>query len=401
MATANVLSLSRSPDGHRGKLHYLFQQMKHFGLNVLGLQECRSDEGHTTSSSTLRFMSGHKQGQEGVEIWINLDQPIATTDKGVPHYLAAQHCQVVWKDSRRLLLRVTSTFFDGWFFAAHAPHSGRPRDERESWWTETAEILTDHGATCNCFWLIAANAEPGRADGSTVYCQGLRTSTNTIFFRECLTKHDMCLPSTSHVHSGQRDTWTRPDGTATSCIDYVAIPRAWRDYCTKSEVLSDFDLATTRCDHQAVGLELSWWQTCAITAQPKPIPAVAWHLNDTQQAVREAMHKIQIPEWNTDVETQEKDFSTQVADILRRQQRSAAKPKKCYINEEIWEKRRQMIANQKSLKQVRQRIGREAIWLTFNAWKTRKSSPFNYEHFLYGTSLRCDAFLLLAQYRTK
>ena len=401
MATANVLSLSRSPDGHRGKLHYLFQQMKHFGLNVLGLQECRSDEGHTTSSSILRFMSGHKQGQEGVEIWINLDQPIATTDKGVPHYLAAQHCQVVWKDSRRLLLRVTSTFFDGWFFAAHAPHSGRPRDERESWWTETAEILTDHGATCNCFWLIDANAEPGRADGSTVYCQGLRTSTNTIFFRECLTKHDMCLPSTSHVHSGQRDTWTRPDGTATSCIDYVAIPRAWRDYCTKSEVLSDFDLATTRCDHQAVGLEVSWWQTCAITAQPKPIPAVAWHLNDTQQAVREAMHKIQIPEWNTDVETQEKDFSTQVADILRRQQRSAAKPKKCYINEEIWEKRRQMIANQKSLKQVRQRIGREAIWLTFNAWKTRKSSPFNYEHFLYGTSLRCDAFLLLAQYRTK
>jgi hypothetical protein len=210
----------------------------------------------------------------------------------------------------------------------------------------------------------------------------------------------MCLPSTSHIHCGNRDTWTRPDGTATSCIDYVVIPRAWREYCTRSEVISDFDLATTRCDHQAVGLELSWWQTCAITTQPKPTPAVAWHLKDTQQAVRHAMHRIQVPEWKTDVETQENDFSTQVADILQSQQRRAVKPKKCYINEEIWEKRRQMIAHQKRLKQVRQRIGREAIWLVFNAWKTRKPSPLSFEHFQYGTSLRCDAFLLLAQYRT-
>ena len=85
---------------NRGKLHYLFAQMKRFGLNVIGLQECRSDEGHTTSNNILRYMSGHRQGQEGVEIWINLDQPIATTEEGKPCYLAAHHCLVTWKDPR-------------------------------------------------------------------------------------------------------------------------------------------------------------------------------------------------------------------------------------------------------------------------------------------------------------
>ena len=37
LASANVLSLSRGPERCRGKLHYLFEQMKHFGLNILGL----------------------------------------------------------------------------------------------------------------------------------------------------------------------------------------------------------------------------------------------------------------------------------------------------------------------------------------------------------------------------
>ena len=98
IATGNVLSLSRGPDGHGGKLHYLFEQMKHFRLNILGLQECRSDERHSTSHKILRYMSGHHKGQGGVELWINLEQPIAHDAKGNPLFLAAHHLQVVLRD---------------------------------------------------------------------------------------------------------------------------------------------------------------------------------------------------------------------------------------------------------------------------------------------------------------
>lgn len=401
IATANVLSLSKHPEGQRGKLHYLFAQMKHFGLNVIGLQECRSEEGHTTSNNVLRYMSGHRQGQEGVEIWINLDQPIAVNDQGKPCYLAAHHCQILWKDPRRLLLRVVSPFFDGWFFVAHAPHSGKPRDEREDWWKETTEILTETGAIGNCFWLIDANAEPGPADGATVFCKGLRTSASTILFRDCLSKLNMCLPSTSHIHIGDRDTWTRPDGSASFCIDHIAVPQEWKEFCTRSEVLCDLDLANSRCDHQAVGLELSWWQNSMIMPTLKSSPRIAWHETTTKDEVKRAMDKISVPAWNTDVETQEQHLSSEIAEILGGRQRESRKPKKCYIDEDIWESRRLMIHSQKRLKQLRQRLGREALWQVFNAWKTKRVSPLATEHFQYGTTLRCDTLLLLSKLRAQ
>ena len=399
IATANVLSLSRSPEGQRGKLHYLFEQMKHFGLNIMGLQECRSDEGHTKSNNILRYMSGQRQGQEGVEVWINLDQPIAHTEAGKPCFLAAQHCQIAYKDPRRLLLRITSPFLDGWFFVAHAPHSGRPREEQETWWTETAEILSGNGATKNCFWMLDANAEPGPGDDLTVFCKGLRTSTNTIYFRECLQQLGMCLPSTSSVHRGCRDTWTRPDGDATFCIDYVAVSQEWKMHCTWSEVLSDFDLATTRCDHQAVGLELRWCQLCESRPKQKPNHTVSWHQESTQRQVRAHMKKVQVPDWTTDVETQEASLSTQIDSILSSQRSGKNKPKKCYIDEEIWEARNLMLSLQKRLKQVRNRIGRESLWIVFNAWRTSSQPRLIHEHFHYGTTLRCDALLLLAKFR--
>ena len=399
LASANVLSLSRNPEGHRGKLHYLFEQMKQFGLNIMGLQECRSDEGHATSNNILRYMSGHQRGHEGVEIWINLDQPIAVTETGQPCFLTAQHCQVVAKDSRRLLLRIKSPFFDGWIFAAHAPHSGKPRDEREDWWNQTTDLLLAHGAQDSCFWLIDANAEPGTADDLTVFCRGLRTSANTIFFRDCLSKLNMCLPSTSSIHQGSRDTWTRPDGAATFCIDYIAVPHNWKEQCTTSMVMEDFDLATARSDHQAVGLELRWWKQCVMPPVQKSVPPVAWQDETTRQKIRAAMQHIEIPEWATDVEGQEHHFSSQVADILRDQSRRPVQPKKCYIDATIWAARKQMLATQKRLKSARQRLGREAVWQAFRAWKTMNPPPSAPEHFLYGTTLRCDALLLIAQLR--
>lgn len=132
----------------------------------------------------------------------------------------------------------------------------------------------------HCFWLIDANAEPGHADDEAVYGKGLRTSANTIFFRECLKTCAMCLPSTSNVHAGHRNTWTKPDGEESFCIDYVAIPRTWISCCTWSQVLDDFDLATTREDHKAVRLELQWWQ-------PKRMPHVEWSSSAIQQSEQE------------------------------------------------------------------------------------------------------------------
>jgi hypothetical protein len=58
-----------------------------------------------------------------------------------------------------------------------------------------------------------------------------------------------------------------------------------------------------------------------------------------------------------------------------------------------------MLSLQKRLKLVRQRLGRESLWLAFTAWKTRREPQLLSETFQYGTTLRCDALLLIAKFR--
>ena len=192
LASANVLSISRNPDGHAGKLHYLFAQMKDFGINILGIQEGRAEEGRTSSNHILRLMAGHEGHQCGVELWVSLDQPYGVDNKGNEVYFKEHHFQVVYKDARRFLVNVQAEGLQCFIFVAHAPHSGRPRDERESWWEFTTELLCRHTHAQSCIWLMDANAEPGTADGEVVCKKGLRTSANTIFMREALQKLRAC-----------------------------------------------------------------------------------------------------------------------------------------------------------------------------------------------------------------
>ena len=399
-ATANVLSLSRGPDGHSGKLHYLFDQMHFFRLNVLGLQECRSDEGFTTSHSILRFMSGQRQGQGGVELWINLKQPIAHDPQGQPVHFHEHHFQVVFKDHRRLLVKVESKVLDGWFFVAHAPHSGRPRDEREDWWQQTSQILAEHTTHEACVWMIDANAEPGNADDSTVFSRGLRTSANTILFRDCLQQHELCLPSTSSIHQGSRDTWTKPDGGDTFCIDYVAVPTSWKDFCTWSQVLHEFDLATTREDHKAVGLEITWWQHQVLPPARTKRTKLTNLLQLDFQKLRDTIQEFEVSPWSADVEKQERTFRQQLHSCLQQQcELPISQPKKSYINPEIWQMRQKLLKWQKKLKQVRKSLKFETLWTVWKAWRKADPSTTGAEQFNYGTSLRCDSVLIMAHFR--
>ena len=60
-----------------------------------------------------------------------------------------------------------------------------------------------------------------------------------------------------------------------------------------------------------------------------------------------------------------------------------------------------MLSSQKSLKRARHRLGRESLWLTFNAWKTQSEPSSLCETFQYGTTLRCGALRLLAKLRAQ
>jgi hypothetical protein len=123
IATGNVQSLGLGTQGFTGKLQYLRTQFAALKLNFIGLQETRSPEGLAHKYGILRLSSGSDNGQAGVELWCNLQQPIATaTQKQV--FLQRQHFLVVHRDPRRLLVRIQHPLWEAWILVAYAPHSG-------------------------------------------------------------------------------------------------------------------------------------------------------------------------------------------------------------------------------------------------------------------------------------
>ena len=406
LATANVQSLYKSPDGHGGKLHYLQTQMKFYQLNCMAIQEARTEEGVRIANNILCFASGHCKGQHGMEIWFDMDQPIGWQwhkNKYIEHKLSRSALCVVHGDPRRLLVRCDHPLLDCWFFAAHGPHSGRPLQERAAWWEETNSMLREHCDEAPMIWLLDANAAPGEADGHIVHQHGFRTSGNTAFLREALFERDLCLPATTQCHVGDNATWTTPDGRSQHCIDHIAVPSTWLQRCTHSQVLSDFDLAQSNDDHSVVTLQLQW---AAQILQPQQVKKkrMNQHIDYRDPNIKINLRCYQPEPWNADVEQQSDKLIHHLHQTMKQVQTTQpAVAKKLYVTPEVWQHRLLKLQHRQTNKQLRRRLAREALHLAFKIWTKQITHDLYDEIFNYGTSLRCSqvrSYMGFCKYRT-
>ena len=156
------------------------------------------------------------------------------------------------QDPRRLLVRCDA---EPWVLLAitfHAPHSGYRSIEREAWWAETMEILQHSYDDDPLFILADANAEPGEYDGETVQSvdsQPLRIHLH--FVRCCNPMACTCQLQAPPIEAQMH--WSHCNGLSQHCLDHIAIPLAWQQRCTHSEVLEAFDMATAHDDHKMAG----------------------------------------------------------------------------------------------------------------------------------------------------
>ena len=148
MATANVLSLAKGPTGHGGKTDYVRQQFIAHRLNLMGLQETRTEAGSSCTQDVLRLASGCQQGQYGIELWLNLAQPIAYKGK-TPVYIRKGQCQVLRADPRYMIVKIQTPGHECLVAVLHAPQSGRPHAEREQWWNNVTDEI--HNTRDNLF----------------------------------------------------------------------------------------------------------------------------------------------------------------------------------------------------------------------------------------------------------
>lgn len=351
MATANVQSLYKGPDGHAGKLHFLQARMRAHNLNIMAIQEARSDPGMSANEDILRLCNGHNKGQGGIEIWIDLRIPFAYDDKRKPRRFHKSHFQVVAADARRMIVRCSTGGWAFWIAALHAPHSGYCNEDRTTWWKDTQDLLCRHVDAEPLFALADANAAPGECDGVIVLNEGFHTSANTGAFRDLLAAQELCLPATGAAHIGDHHTWTSVDGTKQHCIDHIGIPQAWLHRCTHSQVLHDFDLANINDDHHDVALQMQW--TCWITEDSEVLPCRGLQRHEdfvNTAELHDQILKIRPEEWTTDVEVQNDNLTSHLHRVLL----NAKKPgimmaKKPYITEEIWSLRDEKLKVQKKM----------------------------------------------------
>ena len=398
LCSANVRSLYTKPHGHAGKIAFLRQQMKYLQLNVVGIQEARSKAGLSAAEQILRIAGGDQQGQLGVELWINLDQPYAYAGRQ-PIFFQKADFVVVEANPRMLLVLHDHHGHRFWFLVAHGPQSGRPQEEREDWWMHLSASLFQHVQSDKIFILIHANAATGPKDDRHVFQHDDRISVNTKLFTEFLHTADLAVPSTGERHAGPHHTWINPIDEEQYRLDYVLIRTDMMEECVHSQTVPEFDLGNYG-DHVAVAIQMQWETACTSSTRShgpgNKGPAVQRSAVTHQTMHAALMEYIPLP-WSTDIETQVQHMNTFMHSSLRRRcSRKSATPKKCCLSGEVWNLRSQRLRTKKKLVETQQHLRFELLYTVFLRWKdkSKMSDQFMSQ---YQATLLCGKLRIVAQ----
>ncbi|CAL1135276.1 unnamed protein product [Cladocopium goreaui] len=390
-ATANVLSMSSRPHGHAGKVHYLREQLVSHGLNFAGFQETRGQAGASLVDHVFRLCAGSKGGQHGVELWCNLKQPYCQV-QGKSQFFCKNDFVVLHADPQRLLVKVDAKWITLWVFVLHAPHSGLPTHQREAWWNDTISLLTDFNVPADQLFVCAdANAAPGASDGRHVFQEGFATTSSTTFLRNFLVTFELCLPATSSIHEGPRETWMQPNGLMAHQIDFVMVPTRLAASCTFSSLLENFDLANQAEDHTATAVELRWSQ---ISSRPLKATTFSTKPSFAREEINKSnlkvgMRALSTSTWTCDVETHTGHMNNQLHFLLHRACAiTKGAPKRPYVSDAAWALRRLKLQHRKELKTARALLHRETLARIFAAWRAPSAQLLEMS-FVFGSSLRC------------
>ena len=392
--SCNVASLYGGDNGCGGKVQLLRDQMIAFNFNFLGLQETRCPEICSTVGNVYRLGGGADRGHWGVELWLNLSQPIGYVDDS-PIYLTKKDVQVMHRSPRLLIVKLDCPAWHACLVVGHAPQSGQPEADRVSWWQSFTEQLQRLDDGSPIFTMLDANAAPGEFDGRVVGSTKFGTSKSTPLFRQFLESFDLCLPCTFECHQGTHTTWRAPHGASEHCIDYVTIPAVYKEHCLLSTVVEDFDLHNGDGDHSLVALQLAWSATSIATTTSSAFHAkTSFDRNKIKrETIVQGVASVATPAWHTDVHTHFQSYNQALHDCLSTHCPTSRRgPKKSFITSEIWELRNQKLACKRQLSEVGRRWKQETLRAFFGAWTA--SSPDHVErnveqHQHYFATLHC------------
>ena len=401
-------TLSVGKDGFGGKLQYLQAQFHLEHINLIGLQETRTDAGmFGRGKDYLRIASGADGGNLGMETWVSLAQPFGD-HRGRSYYVKPSQIVIVHGDPRRLLLVIHFGPFKLGVYNLHAPHAGHPEDVRAAWWEETAQILQLHYDQMDELFVLGDfNAKSGPCDQHVVFEHDDAESNSTPFMIDFLKRFNLCLPSTSLLHDGDHATWTTPDGQHTQRIDYIAVPVERLTACTYSTILRHVDLGHEG-DHSVVGLDMAWERSGRGFYRRNSGKKHQYDRSSIKnnKAIETALRHARPAVWTTDIETQIAELNTTIHDTLTQHcPKPHEEAKKPFLTSDIMDLRSRKNQIKRNLGEAWRLHHRTILYRIFTSWKGAGESqgglqdPHDVQHAVSTVRLTAAAYSTTKQIR--
>ena len=300
--------------GCPGRAAAMRRQVRERGILLMGVQEARTPEGARAVDGFLVISTGPCGQNLGCELWIDLEAVYARVGNA-EFTVPPKDCVVVHSDPRLLLVRITAPRLRCTAVVAHAPHSGRPLEERRTWWKALARALQPHP---DLLLMIDANGRLGtvvsEAVGPGGYAQD--EDSNGSLFHHALQQLQLFAPATFCDFNRTDYTWISEPG-ALHRIDYVAVPRDWTAATPGESEPFLPDAAGNESDHIPVLVRLRAvqgrqtapcrWRSCRVD---KAKLADATRV----QAFKDELAAISLDAWDTPVDEHERRLTAAVKD---------------------------------------------------------------------------------------
>ena len=313
-----------------------------------------------------------KEGQGGCQLWISTEHHILHKEgKRIP--MSPRDFTVFHSDPHLMIV-----FFHGLgcrliFVVGHAPHS--LSDSQTAWWQNFDRLLRSLPANTPKILLMDANCRMNGFDD--LFCgtygppvpQGHSDSSECL--HQLLVDLDLFLPQTfPDQHRGCHFTWTL--GAAKARLDYVALPRSWKDSSLATWVEKDIRSGASEQDHSMV--------ICQIRT---PLKADQFYLPHVAKFDREAMKttegrkKCQLIFDNAPVLAHTLD-PTLHCHLLEEHLRSAMKTyfpfnrrckKKSYISDETYQHVLKLRCHRRELRHLNLQFSRQLLFGIFHLWR--------------------------------
>ena len=315
IASYNVSSIREA-----GRAAALREQAEFQGINVLGLQETRTELTDPCDSNYIRIIAGATSGVGGSELWLLRTQPFAWS-QSAKYYFERHKAQVVHADSQLLL----TTYHDGplqlLFCVAHAPHSGQNHKVIENWWHQLATLIHRYLRHNHLILMIDANADPQLQSEGVGELQAIKRDKERpgdTCFGNFLAQFSLLLPATFAEWHEDRDviTWCSNDGRYQARNDFIAIPLTWRDFSLWSGPCAGLDSGTAGLDHTAVCIDVQGRCQLQKYTPMRPKFDRTAILHATDEDIEECFKDMPEVPWHTDVTTHAANIETFVEQRL-------------------------------------------------------------------------------------